>query len=173
MTSFVTNYILLPKEIFFRYKISNRNKLQIHYIKQNVTMKRITLFTVLALTIVATGQAKVKLPSILADHMVMQQQEKVKLWGSSDRKGQLDITTSWNGQKYQAQISTDGRWEVLVETGKAGGPYQITFDDGDRTQLEDIYLGEVWLCSGQSNMEMPVKGFAGHPASFLLVSEGG
>lgn len=126
-------------------------------------MKRITLFIVLALTIVANGQAKVKLPSILADHMVLQQQGKVKLWGSSDRKGKLDITTSWNGQTYQAQISPDGKWEVLVETGKAGGPYQITFDDGDRTQLEDIYLGEVWLCSGQSNMEMPIKGFAGQP----------
>lgn len=126
-------------------------------------MKRITLFTALAFAIVAGGQAKVKLPSILADHMVLQQQGKVKLWGSSDRKGKLDITTSWNGQTYQTKISPDGNWEVLVETGKAGGPYQITFDDGDRTQLEDIYLGEVWLCSGQSNMEMPVKGYVGQP----------
>ena len=126
-------------------------------------MKRITLFTALAFAIVASGQAKVKLPSILADHMVLQQQGKVKLWGSSDRKGKLDITTSWNGQTYQTPISPDGKWEVLVETGKAGGPHRITFNDGDRTQLEDIYLGEVWLCSGQSNMEMPIKGFAGQP----------
>lgn len=58
MTSFVTNYILLPKEIFFRYKISNRNKLQIHYIKQNVTMKRITLFTVLASQLLQPGKLK-------------------------------------------------------------------------------------------------------------------
>ena len=128
-----------------------------------IIMKRLTLFTALAFVIVTGGQAKVKLPSILADQMVLQQQEKVKLWGSSDRKGKLDITTSWNGQTYQTSISSDGKWEVLVETGKAGGPYRITFDDGDRTQLEDIYLGEVWLCSGQSNMEMPVKGFMGQP----------
>lgn len=128
-----------------------------------MTMKRIMLFAALAFAIVAGGQAKVKLPSILADHMVLQQQGKVKLWGTSDRKGKLDVTTSWNSQTYQVSISSDGKWEVLIETGKAGGPYQITFDDGDRTRLEDIYLGEVWLCSGQSNMEMPIKGFNGQP----------
>ena len=68
-------------------------------------MKRLTLFTALAFVIVTGGQAKVKLPSILADQMVLQQQEKVKLWGSSDRKGKLDITTSWNSSIEWMSIS--------------------------------------------------------------------
>jgi sialate O-acetylesterase len=59
--------------------------------------------------------------------------------------------------------SNDGSWRLSVLTPKAGGPYKITFNDGSKLVLDDILIGEVWLCSGQSNMEMPVKGFGNQP----------
>lgn len=107
--------------------------------------------------------AKIVLPSILSDHMVLQRDAKVKLWGQTDKKGEISVSTSWNSNEYKVQILKDGSWELIVETGDAGGPYNIIFNDGDILELSDIYLGEVWLCSGQSNMEMPIKGFVGQP----------
>ena len=125
----------------------------------------IVLLLFIALPVI---HAEVKLPSIFSDHMVLQQQTKVKLWGSSKGKGQVEIITSWNSKRYQAPISNKGRWEVWVETGKAGGPYNIAFNDGDQTFLTDVYLGEVWLCSGQSNMEMSIKGFVAQPVEHSI-----
>lgn len=125
----------------------------------------IVLLLFIALPVI---HAEVKLPSIFSDHMVLQQQTKVKLWGSSKGKGRVEVITSWNSKRYQAPISNNGRWEVWVETGKAGGPYNIIFDDGDQTLLTDVYLGEVWLCSGQSNMEMPIKGYVGQPVEYSI-----
>ena len=112
---------------------------------------------------VSSLQAKVKLPAILGDNMVLQQQSKIKLWGTAEEKSSLTVYTSWNHQLVKTQSDANGKWMVEVTTPKAGGPYEITFDDGDKTILQNIYSGEVWLCSGQSNMEMPVKGFPCQP----------
>lgn len=126
-------------------------------------MKRSILLAVMFTACIISVNAKVKLPSIISDKMVLQQQTKVKLWGTSDKKGEVEITTSWNEKTYKAKISNDGKWEIVIETGNAGGPYQIKFNDGNVIELKNILLGEVWLCSGQSNMEMPIKGFLGQP----------
>ncbi len=125
-------------------------------------LKRV-LIILLVFFVTVTLNAKIDLPSIISEHMVLQQQTKVKLWGYTDQKGEIVVSTSWNAMKYKSQVSSDGSWEVIVETGNAGGPYNIIFNDGDILKLRDIYLGEVWLCSGQSNMEMPIKGFTGQP----------
>lgn len=122
-----------------------------------------TINILLVLLATTMLNAKVKLPSIISDRMVLQQKTKVKLWGQTDKKGSIVVSTSWNSRKYKSRISEDGNWELTIETDDAGGPYNITFNDGDILKLNDIYLGEVWLCSGQSNMEMPVKGFTGQP----------
>lgn len=126
-------------------------------------MKRSILLAVMFTACIISVNAKVKLPSIISDKMVLQQQTKVKLWGTSDKKGEVEITTSWNEKTYKAKIYNDGKWETVIETGNAGGPYQIKFNDGNVIELKNILLGEVWLCSGQSNMEMPIKGFLGQP----------
>lgn len=127
-------------------------------------MKHIIFIVTLFVCITSQNlNAKVKLPSIISNHMILQRESKVKLWGWSNKKGDVEITTSWNSSKCNARISSDGKWETVIETGTAGGPYTITLYDGDATVLEDIYLGEVWLCSGQSNMEMPIRGFMGQP----------
>ena len=127
-------------------------------------MKLTHLFVLFCASLgVSSLQAKVKLPAILGDNMVLQQQSKVKLWGEAEEESSLTVYTSWNHQLLKTTSDANGKWMVEVTTPQAGGPYEITFDDGDKTILQNIYSGEVWLCSGQSNMEMPVKGFPGQP----------
>jgi len=110
------------------------------------------------------AKAKVKLPHVLADNMVLQQQAEVKLWGTAKAKGTVKVTTSWNGKEYKAKADTEGRWNVKVNTPEAGlTPYSIKFDDGEEMTLNNVLIGEVWLCSGQSNMDMRVGGRYGDP----------
>ncbi len=103
--------------------------------------------------------AKVTLPSLLGDGMVLQRDAAVQLWGSSDRS-KVTVVTSWDGKKYSVKTDTSGNWCVQVNTPvSGGGPYTITLNDGDKRILRDVHVGEVWICSGQSNMEMPLGGW--------------
>lgn len=125
-------------------------------------MKKICLTAIMALmTFVA--MAEVKLPSILGSNMVLQRNTEVNLWGTADKGSAVTVVTSWNGEKYKTKAADDGSWSLKVPTGEAGGPYTITISDGDKLTLENILLGEVWICGGQSNMEMPVCGFMYQP----------
>ena len=118
-----------------------------------------------ALALITTGaQAKVKLPHILGDNMILQQNTEANLWGWDKPGTTVEVTTSWSGQKYSAKTGKDGKWAVKVQTPKASyAPLSITFDDGEKTTLNNVLAGEVWVCAGQSNMEMPVKGFGNCP----------
>lgn len=122
-------------------------------------MKKRILTALLALAGMLPAGAKVTLPPLFGDNMVLQQSAEVKIWGASDRRGAVEVTTGWNGKKYKAPVDASGHWEVRIGTPQAGGPYTLTLSDGERTVLNNILIGEVWLCSGQSNMEMPLKGF--------------
>lgn len=115
------------------------------------------------LLVTATSQAVVKLPAIFADGMVMQQQTQANLWGTAAPMKRMTLTTGWDGKLYHTTANAAGAWKLSVPTPKAGGPYRLTFDDGQRTILSNVLIGEVWLCSGQSNMEMPMKGFKNQP----------
>lgn len=129
-------------------------------------MKKIKYFIILCLLCSVIYQpmwAKVQLPSLLADNMVLQQQCQVKLWGKSNANTSIRILCSWLSEAIITETDSTGLWEVLVKTPSAGGPYEIEFDDGDKLVLKNILIGEVWLCSGQSNMEMPIKGFYAQP----------
>ena len=124
-------------------------------------MKSKTLALILLCCAASLG-AKVKLPALVGDNMILQQQTEVKLWGTAAPEAEVRVTPSWNGQTMTCRADKDGRWLLAVETPAAGyTPYEITFDDGEKTTLKNILIGEVWLASGQSNMEMPLKGFAG------------
>ena len=127
-------------------------------------MKRIIL---LALSIILSGsvQAKVILPPVMGDNMVLQQQTAAAIFGKASPGKKVTVKTSWNKKTVSTVAdSATGKWLVRVQTPSAGGPYEITISDGEKTVLHDVLIGEVWFASGQSNMEMPVKGYASQPA---------
>ena len=129
-----------------------------------MTMKKLSLFTV-CIFAAATLSAKVQLPALLQDNMVLQQQTEANLWGKAEPQKKITVTTSWNKEKYTTQADENGAWKVTVSTPAAGGPYSITISDGDKIELNNVMIGEVWICSGQSNMQMPVAGFGGQPVA--------
>lgn len=100
--------------------------------------------------------AKVTLPAIFTDNMVLQQQSDVKIWGKAKPGKAVKVTTSWDGKSYTTTAAASGDWEVRVSTPVAGGPYTVTVSDGKPVELKNVLIGEVWLCTGQSNMEMRV-----------------
>ncbi|WP_184543500.1 sialate O-acetylesterase [Mucilaginibacter sp. FT3.2] len=103
--------------------------------------------------------AKVSLPSVFSDNMVLQQKTKAAIWGKTQPGKKVTIATTWSGKKYSTVADADGNWKVKVSTPSYGGPFTIGISDGDITELKNVMIGEVWLCSGQSNMEMPVAGW--------------
>jgi len=118
--------------------------------------------TIVAL-IAVSGYAKVRLPQFFADKMVLQQQTDCRIWGQTDNDKSVIVTTSWDRKSYTVKAGRTGDFSLQVKTPGAGGPYDITFNDGDVVTLRQVLIGEVWICSGQSNMEMPMKGFKAQP----------
>lgn len=125
---------------------------------------RKTLFALTLMLGVATVDAKVKLPALVGDHMMLQQQSEARLWGTAAPGKEVRVTPSWDGQTVTCRADRDGRWTLQLKT-PAGGytPYEITFDDGEPLTVSDVLIGEVWFAAGQSNMQMPLKGFGGCP----------
>ena len=125
-------------------------------------MRRIVLFFIFYLLFSPIG-ARVTLPAFFADNMVLQQQSECNLWGWTEPGKKVSISTSWDKKSYMATARKDGRFALTVKTPEAGGPYTITFHDDAVVQLQNVMIGEVWICSGQSNMEMQMKGFKQQP----------
>ena len=124
-------------------------------------MKRI--LTLISASLVAVNiSATVTLPSIFSDSMVLQRESDVNIWGKAEPGSKVTLTASWDGKRYSTDADSDGNWKTVIRTAEAGGPYSLKISDGRKSSLtlKDIMLGEVWICSGQSNMEMPVKGFS-------------
>lgn len=110
-----------------------------------------------------TVNAAIKLPYFFSDGMVLQQQTDAAIWGWAKAGSTVKVNTSWNKASYSTKTDATGKWKLKVKTIQAGGPYTITVSDGEAVTLKNVLLGEVWLCSGQSNMEMPMKGFRDQP----------
>ena len=108
-----------------------------------------SLFLILTLT----------LSHLFTDHAVLQQQTQVPVWGWGDPGKAVEVR--WDGKSYKTSVKADGSWRLEIPTGKAdGAAYTLTVKSGKETlTVNDIVLGEVWICSGQSNMEMPISGF--------------
>ncbi|MDB5006468.1 MAG: 9-O-acetylesterase [Mucilaginibacter sp.] len=113
------------------------------------------------LCFISVCSAQVVLPACFTDNMVLQQQTKVNLWGYEIPGKHFTILTSWNNKSYHVNADEYGNWKIKVRTPVYGGPYTITFNDGEISTLKNVLIGEVWVCSGQSNMEMPLTGFYG------------
>ena len=138
-------------------------------------MRRIVLFFV-SYFIFSLVEAKVTLPAFFSDNMVLQQQSECNIWGKADRGKNVVVITSWDKKSYSAKVGDNGEFLVKVNTPEAGGPYDITFAIatlgksnaatsglGYDCTLHNVLIGEVWICSGQSNMEMQMKGFKQQP----------
>ena len=97
--------------------------------------------------------ANVTLPSFFADNMVLQRNASVKFWGWGNPSEEITITTSWDNAEYKIKPGSQATWQTTLKTPGAGGPYTIKFKGYNEVILNNVMLGEVWLCSGQSNME--------------------
>lgn len=111
------------------------------------------LIFVLAVLISNSAFAQVKLPAIISDNMILQQNSKVALWGWAKPGEKITITNNWNNKSTVVNTDASGKWLTYIVTTKAGGPYQLTFKASNTIEVKNILLGEVWLASGQSNME--------------------
>lgn len=130
-------------------------------------MKKIIMLSVLAmisLLCVQSVQAEVKLPAIVSSNMVLQRNTTVVLWGWADAKEKITIETSWLGNDLKVTADKEGKWSVDVETTGSKEPQSIKISSkASDISLENVVFGEVWLCSGQSNMQQPVGGYGGQP----------
>lgn len=121
--------------------------------------KQKTMLIAALLTLSGAMFAKITLPPMFSNNMVLQQQTDAPLWGTAKPGATVTLLTSWDGQTHRTKAGADGSWKLTVPTPEAGGPYTLTFSDGKKLVLDNVMIGEVWICSGQSNMEMPMDGW--------------
>lgn len=119
-------------------------------------MNQIVKLKVISLSLGLMGlgammEAKIKLPALVSDGMVLQRDQKIKIWGKADSKEKVSV--QFQNKKYQTIADVNGNWQILLPSQNAGGPYTMTINE---VTLKDILIGDVWLASGQSNMELPM-----------------
>jgi sialate O-acetylesterase len=100
---------------------------------------------------ILSGQ--IKLPSVIGDNMVLQQNSEAAIWGWGEPGSEIKVTGSWNNDTVKTKISNHSFWSVKLKTPSAGGPFTVNIKSGDELTLKNVMIGEVWICSGQSNME--------------------
>jgi sialate O-acetylesterase len=115
-------------------------------------MKRLAALLVLC---AAPAWADVRLPALFSDHMVLQQGQKNRVWGSADPGEDVIITIA--GQRQTAKANEKGKWQVTLDALPVGGPYSLSITGKNKLAIEDVLVGEVWICSGQSNMQWEVR----------------
>ena len=121
-------------------------------------MKWVTKYFFSILLIGVSLQSQTKLPSFFADNMVLQQKEKVAIWGNDVPNSEISIATSW-GENKTVTTNSKGNWKTYIRTKKASfTPETISIKGTSSITLRNVLIGEVWFCSGQSNMDMPMSG---------------
>ena len=101
-----------------------------------------------------SARAEVRLPKVFGSHMVLQQEKPLVIWGWAQPNE--TVTVQLATETRQVQANERGEWKAQLPAMKAGGPYTLTVSGSSTVRFEDVMVGEVWLCSGQSNMEMGV-----------------
>lgn len=123
----------------------------------------ILIFFFLALS-AGLVKGEIRMPAIFGDNMVLQQQSEANIWGWANPSSGVSVKTSWNGKSYSTRADNQGKWRVKVTTPQASKtPYSITISDGKALSINNVLIGEVWICSGQSNMDMPMSGYSNQP----------
>ncbi|HRX82026.1 MAG TPA: sialate O-acetylesterase, partial [Pirellulaceae bacterium] len=120
---------------------------------------RLFFFSLLLLIIASPGigvvHADVKVPNIFGSHMVLQQGQANRVWGWADAGEEVTVTIG--DQSHSTKASDEGRWQVKLAALPVGGPYELTINGKNELKLADVLVGEVWVCSGQSNMQWSVS----------------
>lgn len=111
-------------------------------------MKAVVFFLTLTMSIATSAQ--IKLPRLIRDSMILQRDSKVNVWGWAANKEK--VTVKFNGKTYKTKAAADGKWSIVLPAMKAGGPYTMDITGSNKITLKDILIGDVWICSGQSNM---------------------
>lgn len=107
-----------------------------------------------------TAQNKLRLPRLVSDNMVIQQSTQINIWGWAEKNKTVEINASWNNAVQSTQSDKEGKWKTTLNTPAAGGPFTISISSNKETiSIENVLMGDVWLAFGQSNMEMPIKGY--------------
>ena len=101
--------------------------------------------------------AQTHVASFFSDGMILQQQKSINIWGIDSAGTKIHVVSSW-GETSQATTSTNGKWKLQLTTPTAGGPHAITIKGSSIVTINDVLIGEVWVCSGQSNMQIPLSG---------------
>jgi sialate O-acetylesterase len=114
------------------------------------------LFTTLIIFSI-TVSANVSLPSVFSDNMVLQQKSDVKIWGWAKTGEKVSVKADWMLGDLSVVANNQGTWSITLQTPSAGGPYKMTVTGYNRIEFNNVLLGEVWLCSGQSNMEWSAR----------------
>jgi len=118
--------------------------------------QRIAFFfaTVLIFALAAAASAEVRVPSLIGDNMVLQQGRKVRIWGWANPKERVTVEIAGN----KASVVTDdgGHWKTMIGPLKSGGPFTLNVTGSNALSFKNVLVGEVWVCSGQSNMEWPL-----------------
>ncbi|MFO8001064.1 MAG: sialate O-acetylesterase [Marinilabilia sp.] len=113
------------------------------------------LFTMIA----CQNDSQLFLPAVFSDNLVLKQNTEVTIWGKATPGSEVSVTGEW-GASSSTSVRNDSTWQLDLSTSEAGGPYTVTVNnDGAQVKLNNVMLGEVWLASGQSNMEMPLEGW--------------
>ncbi len=105
------------------------------------------------------ASAAVKLPAYITSNMVMQHDATLTVKGSATPDSQVTASPSWLSKDISAKAGKDGRFTLSIPTPAPGGPFSVVFSDGEETVIDNLLSGELWLCSGQSNMEFPIQGW--------------
>lgn len=123
-------------------------------VKASIVINRILLC--LSIIIVPSQlQAKITLPGFFSDNMMFQRNQEIVVWGWADTMEQIRI--SFNKKKYTTTTKHNGTWEFKIPAMQAGGPYEMAITGQDSIKISNILIGDIWICSGQSNMAMPVQ----------------
>lgn len=123
-------------------------------------MRAIVLAFLLVIGAGVTSRADIRLPRLVGDNMVLQRDLPIHVWGWADPGEAIEIT--FDGEKYRVTADASGSWEARLQKMKAGGPYEMVLAGDNRITLKNILIGDVWVCSGQSNMEWPVERAMNH-----------
>lgn len=118
------------------------------------SMKRIFFASITLLLFIQTSRANISLPEIFSDNMVLQQKSDVIIWGWAKPGETIVIKADWMDKDITLKAGVQGTWKTTINTPSAGGPYNIHLKGQNELILKNVLIGEVWLCSGQSNMEM-------------------